>query len=95
MARRQEPPQWYVKFQNWLVLKLNGVKLDPIFCAAFFVLAVGSLIRGIVFEKSNMYYSAAICALVGVMILRRIGRIRKQEAAEKNNKTEENQHDGQ
>lgn len=80
MARRQEPPQWYVKFQNWLVLKLNGVKLDPIFCAAFFILAVGSLIRGIVFEKSNMYYSAAICALAGVMILRRIGRIKKQEA---------------
>lgn len=80
MARRQEPPQWYVKFQNWLVLKLNGVKLDPIFCAAFFILAVGSLIRGIVFEKSSMYYSAAICALAGVMILRRIGRIKKQEA---------------
>lgn len=80
MARRQEPPQWYVKFQNWLVLKLNGVKLDPIFCAAFFILAVGSLIKGIVFEKSNMYYSAAICALAGVMILRRIGRIKKQEA---------------
>lgn len=89
MARRQQPPQWYVKFQNWLVLKLNGVKLDPIFCVAFFVLAVGSLIRGIVFEKSNMFYSAAICALAGVMILRRIGRIKKQEANAKEQNGEE------
>ncbi|MDO4812853.1 MAG: hypothetical protein Q3995_04960 [Eubacteriales bacterium] len=89
MARRQQPPQWYVKFQNWLVLKLDGVKLDPIFCVAFFVLAVGSLIRGIVFEKSNMFYSAAICALAGVMILRRIGRIKKQEANAKEQNGEE------
>ena len=43
MARRKDPPQWYVKFQNWLILKLDGVRLDPIFCAAFFILAIGSL----------------------------------------------------
>lgn len=93
MARRKDPPQWYVKFQNWLILKLNGVRLDPIFCGAFFVLAVGSLIRGIALDKRNMYYSAVICALAGVMVLRRIQRIKKHEAAEKNNKTEEKEHD--
>ena len=93
MARRKDPPQWYVKFQNWLILKLDGVRLDPIFCAAFFILAIGSLIRAVVFDKSNMYYSAAICALAGVMVLRRIQRLKKREAAEKNNTTEENNHD--
>ena len=88
MARRKDPPLWYVKFQNWLVLKLNGVRLDPIFCAAFFLLALGSLARAVTTGKTTMYYSAAICAFVGVMILRRIGRIKKHEK-EENNKTEE------
>ena len=84
MARRQDPPLWYVKFQNWLVLKLNGVRLDPIFCAAFFLLSIGSLVRGVMTGKSTMYYSAAICAFAGVMIVRRIGRIKKREKEEKN-----------
>ena len=84
MARRQDPPLWYVKFQNWLVLKLNGVRLDPIFCVAFFLLSIGSLVRGVMTGKSTMYYSAAICAFVGVMIVRRIGRIKKREKEEKN-----------
>ena len=89
MARRQDPPLWYVKFQNWLVLKLNGVRLDPIFCGAFFLLAIGSLIRGVMTGKTNLYYSAAICAFAGVMIVRRIGRIKKREKEEKSNRTEE------
>lgn len=89
MARRQDPPLWYVKFQNWLVLKLNGVRLDPIFCGAFFLLALGSLARGVMTGKTTMYYSAAICAFVGVMIMRRIGRIKKREKEERNNRTEE------
>ena len=92
MARRKDPPQWYVKFQNWLVLKLNGVRLDPIFCGAFFLLALGSLARGVRTGKTTMYYSAAICAFAGVMVTRRIGRIKKHEK-EENNKTEEKQHD--
>lgn len=90
---RKDPPQWYVKFQNWLVLKLNGLWLDPIFCGAFFLLAAGSLYRGIRFQKTNMYYSAAICAFAGVMVLRRIQRIKKREENEKNNKTEEKTND--
>ncbi len=89
MARRQDPPLWYVKFQNWLVLKLNGVRLDPIFCAAFFLLSIGSLVRGLMTGRTTMYYSAAICAFVGVMIMRRIGRIKKREKEGKSNRTEE------
>ena len=85
---RKDPPLWYVKFQNRLVLKLNGVRLDPVFCAVFFLLAFGSLARAVTTGKTNLYYSAAICAFVGVMILRRIGRIKKRE--KENNKTEEN-----
>lgn len=81
---RKDPPQWYVKFQNWLVLKLNGVRLDPVFCAAFFLLAAGSLYRGIRLQKTNLYYSAAICAFAGVMVLRRIQRIRKREKDDTN-----------
>ena len=88
MARRQDPPLWYVKFQNWLVLKLNGVRLDPIFCAAFFLLSIGSLARGVMTGRTTMYYSAAICAFAGVRIMRRIGRIKKREKEEKNNRTE-------
>lgn len=90
---RKDPPQWYVNFHNWLGLKLNGLWLDPIFSAAFFVLAAGSLYRGIRFQKSNMYYSAVICTFAGVMVLRRIRRIKKRMENEKNNKTEENIND--
>lgn len=81
---RKDPPLWYVKFQNRLILKLNGVKLDPIFCGAFFLLALGSLARAVTTGKTNTYYSAAICAFVGVMIMRRIGRIKKREKEENN-----------
>ena len=88
MARRQDPPLWYVKFQNWLVLKLNGVRLDPLFCAAFFLLSIGSLVRGVMTGRTTMYYSAAICAFAGVMVKRRIGRIKKREKEEKSNRTE-------
>ena len=86
---RKEPPLWYVKLQNRLVLKLNGVRLDPIFCAAFFLLSLGSLVRGVMTGKSTMYYSAAICAFAGVMIVRRIGRIKRREKEEKGNGTKE------
>ena len=80
---RKEPPLWYVRFQNRLILKLNGVRLDPIFCVAFFLLAIASFARGVTTGKSAMYYSAAICAFAGVMIARRIGRIKKRERDEK------------
>lgn len=86
---RKDPPLWYAELQNRLVLKLNGVRLDPIVCAAFFLLSLGSLARGVMTGRTTMYYSAAICALAGVMIVRRIRRIRQREKEENNKKTEE------
>ncbi len=74
----------------WLMERLKGVWLEPIFLGVFAVMTVLSVLGGFYLEKKNLFYSAAIWALAALMCLRRIQRIRRQEKQEQNDrKTEE------
>lgn len=85
---RKKVMAFNAKVNAWLMKRLKGVWLDPIFCAIFAVLALGSLIGGLHLQKETLYYSAFIWMLATLMCLRRILRIKKQEQTESQN-TEE------
>ena len=76
---RKKVMAFNAKVEAWLMKRLKGVWLDPVFCAIFAVLGVGSLIGGLHLQKETLYYSAAIWALATLMCLRRIQRIKKHE----------------
>ena len=76
---RKKVMAFNAKVNAWLMKRLKGVWLDPIFCAIFAVLALGSLIGGLHLQKETLYYSALIWALATLMCLRRIQRIKKNE----------------
>lgn len=88
---RKKVMAFNAKVEAWLMKKLRGVWLEPIFLAIFIVMAVGSLAGGLHLQKDTLYYSALIWAIAALMCWRRIQRIRRREKEEKktNDRTEE------
>lgn len=86
---RKKVMAFNAKVEAWMMKKLKGVWLEPIFCVVFVVMALGSLAGALRLQKDTLYYSAAIWALAALMCVRRIQKIRKNETQQKNNKTEE------
>ena len=76
---RKKVMEFNARVDAWLMKRLKGVWLDPIFCAVFAVLGVGSLIGALRLHKDTLYYSALIWALATLLCLRRIQRIKKNE----------------
>lgn len=76
---RKKVMAFNARVNAWLMKRLKGVWLDPIFCAIFAILGLGSLAGAISLHKDTLYYSAAIWALATLMCLRRIQRIKKHE----------------
>lgn len=88
---REKVMAFNAKVEAWMMKKLKGVWLEPIFCAVFVLMAAGSLVGGMHLQKDTLYYSALIWAIAALMCYRRIQRIRKNEKEQQknNNKTEE------
>lgn len=87
---RKKVMAFNARVEAWMMKKLRGVWLEPIFCGIFVLMCAASLAGGRYLEKETLFYSAAIWALAAVLCLRRICRIRKQEKENKNqHKTEE------
>lgn len=88
---RKKVMAFNAKVEAWMMKRLRGVWLEPIFLVIFIVMAVWSLAAGLRMEKQTLYYSALIWALAALMCRRRIGRIRRREKEEKktNDRTEE------
>ena len=76
---RKKVMAFNAKVNAWLMKRLKGVWLDPIFCAIFVILGLSSLIGALRLHKDTLYYSAAIWVLATLMCLRRIQRIKKHE----------------
>ena len=88
---RKKVMAFNAKVNAWIMKRLKGVWLDPIFCAVFAILGVGSLIGALRLHKDTLYYSAAIWALATLMCVRRIQRIKKNEREQnESNDTKEN-----
>ena len=85
---RKKVMAFNAKVNAWIMKRLKGVWLDPIFCGIFAAMAVFSAVGGLHLEKDRLFYSAFIWALAALMCLRRIQRIKKHERTEKQN-TEE------
>ncbi len=64
---RKKVMAFNAKVNAWILKRLKGVWLDPIFCAIFAIMCVASII------------SALIWALATLLCLRRIQRIKKHE----------------
>ena len=86
---RKKVMAFNAKVNAWLMKRLEGVWLDPIFCAVFAALCVGSLVGGLHLQKETLYYSALIWALATLMCLRRIRRIKKYEQEQTESKNTE------
>ena len=87
---RKKMTAFSAKADAWLMERLKGVWLEPVFLGVFAVMTALSVLGGFYLEKKSLFYSAAIWALAALMCLRRIRRIRRREKQEQNDrKTEE------
>ena len=88
---RKKVMAFNAKVNAWILKRLKGVWLDPIFCAAFAVMCLVSFVGALRLHKQTLLYSTAIWAMATVMCLRRIQRIKKHEKEQaESQKTEEN-----
>ena len=88
---RKKVMAFNAKVNAWILKRLKGVWLDPIFCAVFAVMCLISLVGALRLHKQTLLYSTAIWAMATVMCLRRIQRIKKHEKEQaEGRKTEEN-----
>ena len=88
---RKKVMAFNAKVNAWILKRLKGVWLDPIFCAVFAVMCLVSFVCALRLHKSSLYYSTAIWAIATLLCLRRIQRIKKYEKEQaEGRKTEEN-----
>ena len=71
---RKKVMAFNAKVNAWIMKRLKGVWLDPIFCAIFAIMCVASIIGALHLHRDTLYYSAAIWALATLLCLRRIQR---------------------
>ncbi len=76
---RKKVMAFNAKVNAWILKRLKGVWLDPIFCAIFAIMCVGKHHRRDASAQGYAYYSALIWALATLLCLRRIQRIKKHE----------------
>ena len=76
---RKKVMAFNAKVNAWILKRLKGVWLDPIFCAVFAVMCLISFVGALRLHKQTLLYSTAIWAMATVMCLRRIQRIKKHE----------------
>ena len=73
---RKKVMAFNAKVNAWILKRLKGVWLDPIFCAIFAIMCVASIIGARHLHRDTLYYSALIWALATLLCLRRIQRIK-------------------
>lgn len=73
---RKKVMAFNAKVNAWILKRLKGVWLDPIFCAIFAIMCVASIIGALHLHRDTLYYSALIWALATLLCLRRIQRIK-------------------
>lgn len=73
---RKKVMAFNAKVNAWIMKRLKGVWLDPIFCAIFAIMCVTSIIGALHLHRDTLYYSALIWALATLLCLRRIQRIK-------------------
>lgn len=73
---RKKVMAFNAKVNAWILKRLKGVWLDPIFCAIFAIMCVASIIGALHLDRDTLYYSALIWALATLLCLRRIQRIK-------------------
>ena len=86
---RKKVMAFNARARAWMMERLKGVWLDPIFLGIFIVMAVVSLISAMQMQRKALYYSALTWAIAAVICLRRIQRIRRYEKEEQKNQNTE------
>ena len=61
---RKKVMAFNAKVNAWILKRLKGVWLDPIFCAIFAIMCVASIIGALHLHRDTLYYSALIWAFV-------------------------------
>ena len=75
---RKKVMAFNAKVNAWILKRLKGVWLDPIFCAIFAIMCVATIIGALHLHKDTLYYSALIWALATLLCLRRFGGVQGQ-----------------
>ena len=55
---RKKVMAFNAKVNAWIMKRLKGVWLDPIFCAIFAIMCVASIIGALHLHRDTLYYSA-------------------------------------
>ena len=64
---RKKVMAFNAKVNAWIMKRLKGVWLDPIFCAIFAIMCVASIIGALHLHRDTLYYSALIWALATLL----------------------------
>ena len=86
---RKKVMAFNARVNAWIMKRLKGVWLDPVFCGIFAAMAVFSAVGGLHLQKDRLFYSTFIWALAALMCLRRIQRIRRREKEEQSKQNTE------
>ena len=71
---RKKVMAFNAKVNAWIMKRLKGVWLDPIFCAIFAIMCVASITGALHLHKDTLYYSALIWALATLLSPSRYSR---------------------
>lgn len=86
---REKVMAFNARAKAWMMRKLKGVWLDPIFLGIFILMTLVSIVSALYLQKKSFYYSALVWALAALLCLRRIQRIRAHEKEEQKNQNTE------
>lgn len=86
---RKKVMAFNAKVEAWIMQRLKGVWLDPVFLVLFLIMTAVSIAGAIRLQRKGLYYSAILWGVAALMCLRRIREIKKHEQEENDSNTEE------
>ena len=86
---RKKVMAFNAKVNAWIMKRLKGVWLDPVFLVIFLIMTAASIGGAIRLQRKGLYYSATLWGVAALMCLRRIREIKKNEQEENDSNTEE------
>ena len=86
---RKKVMAFNARVEAWIMQRLKGVWLDPVFLVIFLIMTAASIGGAIRLQRKGLYYSATLWGMAALMCLRRIREIKKNEQKENDSNTEE------
>ena len=86
---RKKVMAFNARVEAWIMQRLKGVWLDPVFLVLFLIMTAVSIAGAIRLQRKGLYYSAILWGVAALMCLRRIREIKKHEQEENDSQNTE------